>query len=544
MHLVPRRGTCRLFLCLLTVTPATLRAADIAAVVQSTHGDSQGQEPGSVPGPLHESQPLAPGTKLRTGPDGGVTLALSNGSLVDIQPDTAVMLSSYPRQTTIKQSVVLLLGRVWSHIKASPDKQSNYEVVTTNSVASVMGTEFETAVAPDGTVRVRVTEGVVKVTSPTNDATLHAGEETTADEHGVVKPKAAVAQVNWADWRRERAARLAGASKVISALLNTNALNTARLIEKLSRQHDALVQQRLALTAAATPDAAKVAAVDKELATVHDAIADNYDRATAQFSTAKYLPEAARQTGTKASATTLATLKKISDRQAGVLALVRNATVAPKGAEAAKLPTMDSPAAHQNAPASQVTTDLLAHLSGNEAQLNTAFQKASQLGDIIMANCVKELLLNVQNLGSNAQGLATQADNAAASSDKDTATSAKVQLSLLVHESDSVAKKAAACKGGKDLNMAVAKKGDGTGEGGVMSNGSGTEAMAAAEPAPAAPSSAPSGAADASSLEVIITADTIGPTAEGSDFGGNNSSNHPIVNTQTSVQRPPLASPY
>ena len=55
--------------------------------------------------------------------------------------------------------------------------QSSYEITTANAVCGVRGTEFETAVGEDGSVRVRVLEGSVNVAGDNNENLLGAGTE-------------------------------------------------------------------------------------------------------------------------------------------------------------------------------------------------------------------------------------------------------------------------------------------------------------------------------------------------------------------------------
>ena len=107
---------------------------------------------------------VAPGARLSSGPSGRAFVEFGDGSELRLRPDTSILLSGKAREERKKTSVLLFFGRVWSKVaRAVGGDEPSYEVGTANAVCGVRGTEFETAVADDGAIRVTVTEGKVGV---------------------------------------------------------------------------------------------------------------------------------------------------------------------------------------------------------------------------------------------------------------------------------------------------------------------------------------------------------------------------------------------
>jgi hypothetical protein len=96
--------------------------------------------------PAVQGTALQVGDKLTTGPNGGVTISLSDGSQLELNDSSTLVLTENilnPDGSRASTKVTLLNGLVRSLVKVSSASPPNFEVHTPNAVASARGTMFD-----------------------------------------------------------------------------------------------------------------------------------------------------------------------------------------------------------------------------------------------------------------------------------------------------------------------------------------------------------------------------------------------------------------
>src|SRR5215469_2061526 len=91
---------------------------------------------------------LRVGDKLMTGPNSRMTVSLSDGSQMELNESSTLVLTEYalnPDGSRASTEVTLLGGLVRSLVQHSPSSTPNFEVHTPNAVASARGTMFDVA---------------------------------------------------------------------------------------------------------------------------------------------------------------------------------------------------------------------------------------------------------------------------------------------------------------------------------------------------------------------------------------------------------------
>jgi len=251
----------------------------------SVKGEAWATAPGGSEAKLTQGTELPAGTKIRTGKDGLVEITFDDGSLLRVQPCTSLALSPAKRQTK-KNAVVLFFGRVWSRVTKS-DSDRSYEVNTPNAVCGVRGTEFDTAVADDGTARVRVTSGKVAVEGDGSDAAMVGkGEEVEADDEGVDESTGAAEKAKWEEWQKSKEERLKGNSKPIVERIKGKIMQRKAKLESLrAEQKEIEAKRKKAEGRARAGDSSAVQEIrtfNQRLAEIADAMADLGDEANCQ----------------------------------------------------------------------------------------------------------------------------------------------------------------------------------------------------------------------------------------------------------------------
>jgi hypothetical protein len=282
---------------LIALAPA-LASAQTTGKLTSASGAVFLKVEGGAEKPAKVNDTVPPGSILRTGPDGNCEVTFTDGSKLQLRPASQIALSATKRPAK-KNSVMLFFGRMWSKVAKSASSDTNYEVSTTNAVAGVRGTEFETAVGDDGTARVRVTEGKVAVDSEEDpqEEIVDAGEEVEADEEGVDDETASKGDGGWNEWdaaKKERA-RTQGVS-IIKAI--TKSVNSRKAKLEALHKHKKEVESHRAKAEkrAKAGDKSALEEVKKhneELAEIANAIADLGDSTASQFGYADHLADLA-----------------------------------------------------------------------------------------------------------------------------------------------------------------------------------------------------------------------------------------------------------
>ncbi len=270
-----------------------LAASSARAEATATSGKlvkAQGQvfvrPPNGTEAAAQSGTQLVPGTQIRTGADGNAEVQFDDGSLLKVTPSTSIVLSPTKRQQK-KNSVLLFFGRVWSKVSPSKTGDANYEVQTPNAVCGVRGTEFETQVADDGSVRMQVKEGKVAVDGEDKDgAVAGAGQQVEANETGVDDTESSSGQQSEEAWRKEKGDRLNSSSESIVKSLKGKVMSRKDKMAKLVARQKELESKRTRAEERAR--AGEEGAIDeikkynKELAEIADAVADLGDEAAAQ----------------------------------------------------------------------------------------------------------------------------------------------------------------------------------------------------------------------------------------------------------------------
>lgn len=110
---------------------------------------------------------LAPGAEIDTRGGGLLTIGLSDGSVVVVEPGSRIILKDYSFANSARDLFDILLGRVRVKINHLGGRPNPYRINSPTASIAVRGTEFNIAVDGPGDTRVVVYEGVVEVTSLT-----------------------------------------------------------------------------------------------------------------------------------------------------------------------------------------------------------------------------------------------------------------------------------------------------------------------------------------------------------------------------------------
>ncbi|MCD6239821.1 MAG: FecR domain-containing protein [Thermotogae bacterium] len=137
---------------------------------------------------LKAGKKLHEGEQILTWKTGRAILEMRNGSTVEVQPNSQVLIEhlKYNRDNSAQTETVLrvLKGGVRNKVTNLLKNKSKFTVKAGSATAGVRGTDFEVLLSPDGVARVRVYEGSVLVRGAMGaPITVSAGKET------FVKPK-------------------------------------------------------------------------------------------------------------------------------------------------------------------------------------------------------------------------------------------------------------------------------------------------------------------------------------------------------------------
>jgi hypothetical protein len=237
---------------------------------------------------------LPVGTQVRTGADGEAEIQFEDGSLLKMQKGSSILLSANKRQKQ-KNAVLLFFGRLWSRVSPSHTSDSSYEISTANAVCGVRGTEFDTQVADDGSMRMQVTEGKVAVTGDGAVQLAEPGQQVEANEKGVGAPQDSSAQADYSGWKAEKRERLRTQGASIIKGVKGRILSQKDKIESLRAQQKAIEEKRKAAEERAKGGEEgaidEVRQYNQQLATIADEIAALGDQADAGFGTVDHFAD-------------------------------------------------------------------------------------------------------------------------------------------------------------------------------------------------------------------------------------------------------------
>jgi hypothetical protein len=262
----------------------TAHAAESGKLVKA-EGQVFVRPPSGSEAAAHAGDTVPAGSQVRTGTDGSAEITFADGSMLRMTKGSSILLSANKRQKE-KNSILLFFGRVWSKVAPSKDGGTSYEVGTANAVCGVRGTEFETDVADDGSMRMQVTEGKVAVDGDGGEQVAGPGQQVEADEQAVSPTAGAQGQAGYDKWQKQKGERLKKNSEGIVKSIKSKVLSRQQKIESLrAEQKDLEGKRKAAEGRAKESDKSAIDEIrgyNQRLAAIADQIADLGDEATAQ----------------------------------------------------------------------------------------------------------------------------------------------------------------------------------------------------------------------------------------------------------------------
>jgi len=169
-----------------TATP-TPAVGTPSATVASPSGDVQVQKKDTTTWTnATNGMKLAVGDTLKTGSDGSAELRFFEGSVMEVEANSQVVIEDLSLTASGSTSVGLkqLLGNTVNRVGQLVDSASSYEVETPAAVAVVRGTAFNMEVEQDGFTTVQTTQGSVSFTAAGVTVTVNKGQQSTATVGG------------------------------------------------------------------------------------------------------------------------------------------------------------------------------------------------------------------------------------------------------------------------------------------------------------------------------------------------------------------------
>lgn len=121
---------------------------------------------------------VSPGDEIDTSGGGRVTLELSDGSMLVIEPGSRVVLQDYRDASSLRELLHITVGHVRIRINHFGGRPNPYRINSPTASIAVRGTEFSVAVNAAGDTEVIVYEGLVEVYSfrnPGRRVLVHPG---------------------------------------------------------------------------------------------------------------------------------------------------------------------------------------------------------------------------------------------------------------------------------------------------------------------------------------------------------------------------------
>jgi hypothetical protein len=138
--------------------PVVARAASVTGRVLLTAA-------AGLPLELTRGYVLNPGDLVDTRGGGRLTIDLSDGSLILVQPETVLIIKDYRQAASLRELFQITLGRVRVKINHFAGKPNPYRMNSPTASIAVRGTEFTIAVGAGGETEVSVYAGLVEVAS-------------------------------------------------------------------------------------------------------------------------------------------------------------------------------------------------------------------------------------------------------------------------------------------------------------------------------------------------------------------------------------------
>ena len=169
----------------LEIPHSLLRMA--SASVDYVQGKASVLAPAS-PGAAAREMPLAPGqnvpegSRVRVAPDAFVSIKLADGSVLQVQADSEVLLQALRRKGragSLQSVVDLQSGAVEASVPPNKKQPAAFDVRTLTASSSVRGTQFGVYLQPDGSTATAVLQGAVQVQPAGESTTVAAAPAST-----------------------------------------------------------------------------------------------------------------------------------------------------------------------------------------------------------------------------------------------------------------------------------------------------------------------------------------------------------------------------
>lgn len=157
---------------------ARAQAVVVDARVASVSGLALLSRAGSHPVAISPGVALLPGDAIDTKGGGSLTIELSDGSVVIVQPGSHVVLKDYRTVSSLRELLDVALGRVRLKINHFGGRPNPYRINSPTASIAVRGTEFSVEVNALGDTQVVVYEGLVEavsLTDPRQKALVESG---------------------------------------------------------------------------------------------------------------------------------------------------------------------------------------------------------------------------------------------------------------------------------------------------------------------------------------------------------------------------------
>jgi ferric-dicitrate binding protein FerR (iron transport regulator) len=125
---------------------ASTASSQTAGSITSVSGTATLQRGGSSAA-VTQGMAVEKGDRFVTGPNGRLTIALGDGSRLELEPFTTLIIDQYLASPAggVRSSFSLLGGVLRSLVSAAGSAKPNFEVHTPNAVASARGTQYDSA---------------------------------------------------------------------------------------------------------------------------------------------------------------------------------------------------------------------------------------------------------------------------------------------------------------------------------------------------------------------------------------------------------------
>ena len=161
---------------------AAVQPQTVEARIASINGRASLSGNGRSASNLVRGVVVVPGDVIDTRSGSQVTIQLSDGSLVVVQPGSVVTFQDFHNAASLRELLKIVVGRVRVRINHFGGRPNPYRVNSPTASIAVRGTEFSVTVSAAGDTEVVVFEGLVEVSSvrhPSRRVLVEAG-------HGVI----------------------------------------------------------------------------------------------------------------------------------------------------------------------------------------------------------------------------------------------------------------------------------------------------------------------------------------------------------------------